>query len=157
MRRDWTQITVLALAALMFGCARSTNSSKTPAITLNGVSPNEIRQGSQTEEVILQLSVKDGDADLITDGTTPSLYLKDLRFPTTQPGGYVLPQIDNIFLNPEIGFEGNIVLPLPGTRFIFRDEDTARIKDTIQFEIYLKDKAGNISNTVTTPQIFILK
>lgn len=156
MNRYW--VLVVGVCLLFFlACESDKATSKVPEIRLDAFGPGQIRQGATDQALLIRLWVKDRDADLIADGSSPSLYLKDLRFPANQPVGYVLPQIGSVFLDANVGFEGNIELPIPGTRLLFRDEDTARKRDTLQYEIYLTDRAGNVSNTVRTESVYILK
>jgi hypothetical protein len=150
------RLNIFAFSILFFAaCSKETIKSKTPSITLRGVNPGTVQQGS-TDTLRMTLKIEDGDADLFVDGETPSLFLTDSR-DRSKLSGYALPSIDPALLDPAYGFEGNIDLKIPAATLLLRTDDTARTRDTLQYDIYLTDRAKHKSNTVTTSPIYITK
>lgn len=153
--KQW--LTAVALLTLFAACSKVNDGDKTPKINLIGVSKSEVKQGSSNDTVRISIQVNDANADLYNDGETESIFIKDSRYPAKDAVGYVAPQVDEAFLDPAYGFEGGYFIDLPAAFLIFKDTFNNRLRDTLQYEMYIKDKAGNESNRVTTGDIYIVK
>lgn len=105
------------------------------------------------------LSYKDGDGDLgSNNGETGDLMLLDSRpgVPFTLPTNeeytgqypYNLPVLTPETTNPSI--QGTITIEFPGTGIIGTDDT-----QPLFFRLYLKDRSGKVSDTITTPPIII--
>lgn len=145
-------VVALLLGALLglSSCEKNTV-SKVPNISLIGFGPSTTLRVN-VDSPVIAFNFTDGDADLAT-GNTSAVYLKDSRFDT----GYLrydFPSIDASILNPKNGVNGQGYLypnaPVP--RF-----DSVHIVngDTLVYEMYITDNAGNKSNHIVTPQIIV--
>lgn len=106
----------------------------------------------------LYFSFTDGDADLGNDPASgkQDLYLKDLRFPNADFKGNLLPDIDKALMDPTKGVAGTIRFDVPLDLLLPRNDSPAHFEtDTIVYEAYLMDKAGNTSNHVITSPIIV--
>lgn len=140
----------LLLAA---GCNKENkNKSKIPAIKYIGISGDSIKSGSN-EIVQVVFNFSDGDGDL---GNKPSsgkydIYTTDSR--DTSKINYYFPQGLTGNIDPTQGISGTCTLSLEAAFILLRPERPQG--DTVRYEIYIKDKAGNESNRFTTPDIYI--
>jgi len=126
-----------------------------PKIEFISVEPAVIQDFGDVE---IKLSYTDGDGDLgneEADSTNFNLFLKDLRpgLPINGYDGilkYNIPNLTTDTKKPSIQGTINInVLSL------LRLQAT-KPADTLAFEIWIQDRAGNISNTIQTKPIIIL-
>lgn len=145
---------VLALVAIS-SCTKSKKSSgNVPKIQFIGLSGNTIKAGS-SQVIYINFSFSDGNGDL---GNKPSsgnydIYTKDSRNDSSDVN-YFFPQ--DLPNNVEAGQEvsGVCNLGLLGAFVLLRPDRPDR--DTVRYEIYIKDRAGNESNRFTTPDIYIV-
>ena len=142
-------ILLLIILSVMISCKKDEDSfPPEPVITFNGVNTNSIVQYSGP--LIFSIGYKDGDGDLgeNNDGVH-NLFVTDLR------NGLVYPyRIQS--LSPPGG--GNI--HIQGTLDI--TFSPVALTDSVQaqtalFEIYVVDRSGRKSNTVTSPSISITR
>ena len=118
-----------------------------PLIRFLSVSSDKVVQFK--DSLVITFEYKDGDGDLgETDPDKNSLQIKDSR----------LAKPDFYFVKPlappgsGISIQGTIAVKLKNT-FLLGTAD----QETAYYEIRLKDRSGNWSNTITTPLITILK
>lgn len=139
------------LLSLMGSCLTPPDYSTIPEIQFDSITKTSVKGLSSTPSVLdsitFLIGFTDGDGDLgaASNDTTPNLFFRDSRT------GYV-----NRFQFPSITPEGN-VKDISGTiayTFSPFDCDPGKKLDTIVYTIYIVDRAGNISNEVTTPKIF---
>ena len=106
----------------------------------------------------LQFNLSDGDADL---GNTPpgppyDIYINDMRFDTGYQG-YMFPTIDQTIENAKKGITGICTfLFTPAILAARGDSIHTFIADTVYFKVYILDRSGNHSDTITTPKLYIL-
>jgi hypothetical protein len=147
----FTAFTALGLAS----CKKEKSASRTiPEIKLVGLSGNTIKAGSN-QVIYINFSFSDGNGDL---GNKPSsgnydIYTKDSRDDTTEIN-YFFPQDlpDNV--EPGVGVAGTCNLGILAAFVFLRPDHPDR--DTVRYEVYIKDRAGNESNRFTTPDIYIV-
>ena len=107
----------------------------------------------------ITISFTDGDGDIGSEDNAPEVYIKDSRT------GFFSPPPSSIPFVPEQGagngISGEIYVPIfsaccihPVTNFICMPFDDYPV-DKLVYEIYIVDRAGNQSNTVTTDTIYI--
>jgi hypothetical protein len=101
------------------------------------------------DSVVITIGYSDGNGDLgYENADLTSVFIKDNR----------LENYDEYYLKPlsppnsKIPISGKLQLLLPPL-FILGPG----IQETTRFEIYIKDKSGNRSNTVFTPNVTIVK
>lgn len=142
-------------AAGMASCTKEKKSSgDKPSIQFTGLSGNTIKAGSN-QVIYINFNFSDGNGDL---GNKPSsgnydIYTKDSRNDSSDVN-YFFPQDlpDNVEPGREIS--GVCNLGLLGAFVLLRPNRPDG--DTVRYEIYIKDRAGNESNRFTTPDIYIV-
>ncbi len=145
----------LILVAGFASCKKNTLPN-TPKITLAFMTPDSIRQGSLEDTVYIQFELQDGDADLGNDINTQNydIYLRDMRADTFV--GYFFPEIQEDIKDPKKGLQGTCQFAIYGTLTYTRDDSLHMATgDTTQFELYIKDRAGNESNHINTGNLYI--
>lgn len=122
--------------------------SEVPAITLLSVGPSEVV--AWEDSVIFLIHYQDGDGDLgFNSPDSLSLYVTDERIGLTE--SYFVP-----LLAPEdagVAIQGELEVELKNTILIDPDADN----ESVTFSIYLRDRAGNVSNTITAGPITVTR
>ncbi|MBL7713704.1 MAG: hypothetical protein JNL13_14615 [Chitinophagaceae bacterium] len=149
----------LGLASLTaMGIASCTKEKKSsgniPKIQFTGLSGNTIKAGSN-QVIYINFNFSDGNGDL---GNKPSsgnydIYTKDSRDDSSEVN-YFFPQDLPGNVEPGQEMSGVCNLGLLGAFVLLRPSHPDR--DTVRYEIYIKDRAGNESNRFTTPDIYII-
>lgn len=143
------------LALCLSACNKSGSGSEAPVISLQGMSKDSVYNGVSSDTVLLQIYIKDENGDLASNDAC--FFMDDLR---DAEGflAYTFPEIDKAILNNPNGIEGNIFFFITGDRAVVREDSLHQaVGDTVQYQFYLKDKAGNESNRITTAPIYIRK
>lgn len=136
-----------ALLLLLWGCEKivPNDVSPIPEIEIQSVSPTLIEEFSGT--VKLNLKYTDGDGDLgFEHPDSVALEVWDSRL--SEPDWYYIPPLSPLESN--VSIEGLLEIELNGT-FILGNGS----QETTYFTIRLRDRSGNWSNTVQTPEITI--
>ena len=133
-------------------CRKGNKLSKTPVLTFLS-STEEVEAGSSADTVIIGFRLEDGDADIRTDGQTANLFISNTR--DTNKYEYPLPKIGDEFKDATTGLRASCVVRIPAAFLLLRD--TSMVKDSLQFKLSIEDEAGNRSNEIITPQIYLLK
>ncbi len=152
----------IAALALLHACTQPPEYPVEPVIEYLSVSKNVMREGKfQEDTLFVTIGFTDGDGDIGHENAdnTIDLYVTDLRTGITD-NSYKVPYVPE--LGSGNGISGTITFQLYSTCCIFDDpgyvpcEDVApQPTDTVRYEIYLIDRAGNVSNTVQTEPIII--
>jgi hypothetical protein len=144
---------LLILAFIIPSCQKNTV-SKIPQIGLITVYPDTAMKVN-IDTCYMEFSLVDGDADLGYSNsagpgdTISSIYLKDSRYESVGFVRVPFPGIDVSIEDPKKGIEGKCLFyPLPQP--VPRDSAHAASGDTLYYQFYIKDRAGNMSNVVTT-------
>ena len=148
MRRLLTVIIAVAMLAGMAGCKKEETISDKPEIKFVSMSPGTARK--YVDEVKVTISYTDGNGDL--GENTPdvkNLFCTDSRNNVTYQFriNQLAPDEANIIIQGEISFN----LPPQG----FADDNNT--SEMATYSVYVKDRAGNISNTIQTPALTINK
>ncbi len=150
----------IALFVVLFlvfsSCKRHSNMSAIPAITLVEMTPNSVQQGSSEDTVYIKFTLTDGDADLGHDVSSSDydIYIRDNH--TDSFTGYFFPEIAQNVLDPSKGISGTCTFKMLGALIYVRPDTVHLIKgDTVHYELYIKDRAGNTSNHISTPDLYI--
>ena len=142
-------IAVLSLFILLgLSCKKENNEwSTTPELEFVSITPTSLIQYSSP--LTITIKYKDGDGDLgennpdavntfITDSRNNLTY----NFRTRQ----LAPE------NATIAISGNLNIEIPSVSFLGDGNS-----ETVAYSIYMTDRAGNKSNTITTSGVTVLK
>jgi hypothetical protein len=145
----YTSVVLLATA-----CFNAPKYSEVPEIELSGVR-TATSPVSPGDSVVLILKFKDGDGDLgkaNSSDTIPNFFITDSRFNVIDSQNYSVPNIPQKGSVKDISgtIEVNILAK------IFCNPLTPGISgDTLIFDVRVRDRSGNFSNSVKTPPIFV--
>lgn len=149
MNCNLIKLSVLSMLALLglTGCKKTAikELDKAPNIRIESVSPTTVQAFTGRTEVLLQYEDGDGDQGSLHPDSL-MLEVQDDRL--TAPDFYFVPP-----LSPEgstVPVRGTIRFRLNGT-FLFGNGAS----EVTQYSIRLRDRSGQWSNTVLTPQIII--
>ena len=150
---------LLLAAAAVFSCTKSNDVSKIPQISLIYFGSTDGRDSmvQNIDTGLLKFGIVDGDADLGNDPSGPKddIFVNDLRFDTGYTG-YHFPAIDQSIEDPKKGIQGTCTLILtPDLLAMRRDSLHLAVGDTVRFEVYVVDRAGNKSNHIVTGPFII--
>ena len=153
---------IFLVTGFYHSCVKAPNFDDTPSIEFISFSRQEINQGSlNNDSLFVIISFTDGDGDL---GERPEVATTNLFLTDNRTG-----EIYNRFKIPTIpeegvgnGISGEIKINLFTTCCIFPDNippcespDLYPSND-LSFDIYIVDRAGNKSQTITTPALTLL-
>ena len=136
-------VIVFSLVTFIFSCINPPDYSPIPEITFDSISANNIK--AQQDSITFWIDFTDGDGDLGSD-ELPNLFFLDSRT------GYT-----DSFKIPSLTPQGN-VKAITGTIAYARSSFNCipgKAFDTLYYTIYIEDRAGNKSNLVVTPQIYL--
>jgi hypothetical protein len=133
-----------------------------PVLEFQGFSKNSMRQGVFAEDsIVMTLFFTDGDFGTSDTGIEKNIFMTDKRT------GEVFREFKAPFVPVEgaaNGISGTISVKLYTTCCIFPastgippcESPSAFPTNQLVLDVYIKDRAGNISNTITSPPIVIL-
>lgn len=138
---------ILSLA-IFFSCSKKEEISNVPSISFESVSPTgTIRQFQ--DSILFKISYRDGDGDLGENiDSVNNLFLTDNRNNVTYK--YRLQELAP--LGAKIPIQGSVNILLNSISLL----DPTASSETTTFSIYLVDRAGNTSNTVTSSVVTIV-
>lgn len=140
----FAMITLLAIS-----CNKKSSLPNQPKLTFKDLNRSSVQAGS-TDIVQINILFEDGDGN-IGFGTN-NLFLKDSRDTGYIP--YMIPQIPDKF-DPESGLKGIIQINYEAAFLLLRTDSLHLLTDTLTWDIYMLDKAGNKSNTITTTPLIL--
>lgn len=121
--------------------------SDIPSLEILSVSPQTVTE--YEDSIVFTLFYQDGNGDLgHANPDSASLFLVDTRILTTE--SFFVPLLAPE--NADITIQGELLLTLDRTILI----DPLSESETVYFQIYMKDRAGNISNIALSPAITVL-
>ena len=129
-----------------------------PVLEFVSMDKNEMIQNSfNTDSIRVTFSFTDGDGDL-GDNDSLNIFIRDNRdqFIASQ---YRLPELPKE--GASRGVRGEITVTIYTTCCIFPDGtppcESSEIHpvDTLRYEIFIEDRAGHVSNTISTDPIYI--
>jgi len=149
-----TKIIVVFISLITIAACKKkeNNLSKIPAIKFVFVTP-EVKAGSSRDTVFIDFTFADGDANIQTDGTSENIFISNTR--DSLKFDQAMPNIPDAYKDPAIGFQGLCRVRIEAS--FLQITDTAATKDSLQFKIKLRDEAGNFSNEIITPVVYLLK
>lgn len=155
-------LVILFSNIVLWSCSTPPDYPDEPVITFERISKDTLRQSDlNIDSLFLTFSYTDGDGDLgFSDSdTSQSIFVIDSRTGFIQDR-YKLPEIPD--QGTANGIFGEVKLMLYTTCCLFPQgippcsRPQAYPTDTVTFEVYMVDRAGNHSNTITTPPIILL-
>jgi hypothetical protein len=133
---------------LLVSCSKETEEiSATPEITFETISPGTVKEFA--DSVVIQLTYTDGDGDLgengsgienafITDSRNNLMYTFRIR--------QLAPDNANVIIR------GKLSIVVPAVALV----NSTSTSETATFEVYIKDRAGHQSNTITTSSVTVV-
>ena len=150
------------ILAVFIGCSNPPDYPNEPVISFESISKDTLRQSDlNTDSLFVRISYTDGDGDLgfSSSDTNQSIFVTDVRTGFIQDR-YKLPEIPD--QGTANGIFGTITFLMYTTCCIFPQgippcsTPAAYPVDTVQYEIYIIDQAGHVSNKIKTPPITLL-
>ena len=138
-------IIYLCVIVLLFSCEKEQEISDTPIIEFKSISPATVQEYS--DNIVITISYSDEDGDLGENNPDiHNLFVEDnrngivyqFRIPHLAPD------------NNSIAIEGDFNITINGSGIT--DESSSQ---QVNYSIYVKDRAGNNSNTISTSNITI--
>ncbi len=148
-------ILLAPLAFLFQKCQKAPDFSVVPSIAF--VSFNHTQIHPDKDSLKITFSFKDGDGDLgynsgqNTNGDT-TIYITDIRVDKTDYT-YIF---DMPYITAKGSYKqisGNFTIDMISDCHCRPDHATA---DTVSYKIKIRDRAGHVSNTIQTPQVFLI-
>jgi len=134
---------VASFVMFLFSCINPPDYSPIPEIEYDSISATHIKE--QQDSITFFIDFTDGDGDIGSE-ETPNLFFLDSRT------GYT-----DSFKIPSLTPQGN-VKAITGIIAYTRSSFNCipgRAFDTLYYTIYIEDRAGNKSNLITTPMIYL--
>lgn len=154
----------LLLLVSAMSCTQPPDYPDEPVITFKSMSKNTMRQGSLigvgADSLLMTISFTDGDGDLGEEGVLSPLsnvYLIDQRINDT-----LLPQTIPFIpvQGAGNGISGDISFVLFPSCCIYLGQACEVFEehpvDTVQYSIFIRDRAGNFSNQIESNPVFLL-
>jgi hypothetical protein len=138
----------LAVALFFSGCKKDAVISSTPSIKFISLTPNPAIK--YQDEITITIEYTDGDGDLGENtADVKNLFVTDSRNNVTSE--FRIPQLAPD--NSNIIIRGNLNINLPPQGFA----DDTQNSETVTYSVYVKDRAGNQSNTIQTDALTVNK
>lgn len=132
---------IVAALALLASCSDKGGFPSTPDLQFKSISPRVAEAGVDTAINII-CSFKDQEGDI-----SGFVYFRQSNFPDFD-SSYSMPDIP---MQPNM--QGDIILQLHSNDIIF---PLSSGKDSVTFLLYIKDKAGHVSDTAETSPIVLI-
>jgi len=159
--------TIFLSLLFILACTKPPDYSDVPEIQFVNFSKSTLLQGfgANNDFTYLTISFTDGDGDLGGD-TVSTVYFDDLRTPGYDFLEFGAPLIPE--QGTGNGISGEMIVTLPTTCCIHPDplfssdgcnapfEQTGVLRDTVIYEVYILDRAGNKSNVIRTDPLILL-
>lgn len=154
------------VAGLFQFCVKPPDYPNEPVIEFAGLSKNVMRQSRLGPDTVwVSFNFTDGDGDLGSRDSMPNIFIEDGRdsFGKTP---YSIPYIEP--QGAGNGISGTITISLPTTCCLYPDingikfppcdtsKNAPQNLDTVFYRIYITDRAGHVSNTITTEPITLI-
>ncbi len=164
MKRIVKYFTIIYIVFLFAGCKKELKYSKIPHIEFDSFKIIRDQQDSLStvvgDNITINIKFQDGDGDIglgIND-IVPSEYDYILNVFAKRNGVFVSLFFDSGHI-PKLTTD-NVVGPIDGilSRMIFIEHNSPILpNDTVRFDVKIKDRAKNESNSITTPSIIVYK
>ena len=139
------RLAYILIVLLLFACKKDETLSVVPAIEFQSISPSIAQE--YIDNIIITISYTDEDGDLGENSPDiNNLFVEDSRNGIVYH--YRIPQLAPT--ENEIAIEGNFNITINGSGIT-----NSSNSQQVNYAIYVKDRAGNKSNTITTSNITI--
>jgi hypothetical protein len=137
--------TYILIVLLLFACKKDDALSVVPTIDFQSISPLTAQE--YIDDIIITISYTDEDGDLGENSPDiDNLFVEDSRNGIVYH--YRIPQLAPN--GNEISIEGNFNIKINGSGIT-----NSSTSQQVNYDIYVKDRAGNKSNTITASSITI--
>lgn len=147
---------VLLIAAVtgFIACKKTSSGDPVPKIAYSGLSKDSIVNAGK-DTISIMFTIVDGDGDMpFDDDSTKEIFIRDSRTPTNAEIGLKMPEFPKGLVKGGQSLDMKCTINLDAfTYFVLRPSRPNG--DTLSFDIYVKDRAGNKSNMITTRPIYI--
>lgn len=157
-----TGIFLLLLVLSLNNCVRPQEYPLEPVIEFTGISKNSMLQQSLgNDSLLVFLNYTDGDGDLGGDDTLSLITMVDSRDGSEEV--YALPYVEQ--QGAGNGISGDMIIKMkapcctyvvPNTNFKLSCDDVPITTDSFFVTLTITDRAGNVSNAVQTPTIYLI-
>lgn len=154
---------LLLIGLFILSCAKPPEFPVEPAIEFLRLSSNTLPQSLADDEFVLAtISFTDGDGDIGNDDNETTIIITDLRDSTLESSATILPKVPEQGANN--GISGEITFRIFQSCCIYPPEffqtsctpsTSSFVVDTIVYEVYIIDRAGNESNKVQLEPIYL--
>lgn len=137
----------IIFSSVLFSCKKDekVEISTTPAIEFVSISPGTAVE--YQDKITIVVSYKDGDGDLGENAPdVKNLFLTDSRNNVTYQ--YRVSQLAPA--GQAVAIQGSLVVELKNTAIV-----NGSTSEAVSYSVYVKDRAGNVSNTVSTSAITV--
>ena len=139
------RLTYILIVLLLFACKKDDALSVVPTIEFQSINPSIAQE--YIDDIIITISYADEDGDLGENSPDiDNLFVEDSRNGIVYH--YRIPQLAPN--GNEIAIEGNFNITINGSGIT-----NSSNSQQVNYAIYVKDRAGNKSNTITTSNITI--
>lgn len=156
---NWLKFTIFTAITTILACTKPPDYPLEPVIAFKSLSKTSLPQGNlNNDSLTIIFTYTDGDGDLGNNDNAASVFLKDLRT------GFESPTFSIPFV-PEQGagngISGEIAVQVFTSCCINRTTNQICMPfadypiDTLIYEIYIVDRAGNQSNVITADPILL--
>lgn len=149
MKQIYYLLTFIGFAFVFNACDKDKPEeySSTPSITFVSISPGTVTEFQ--DSITIVISYVDGDGDLgENNANVDNLFVIDKRVNITYP--FRVQQLSPD--NSNIAIKGNLNIVLKNTGIT-----DGSLQQSVSYQVYIKDRAGHQSNTITTTSITVKK
>ena len=156
------KVHIWCLLLVVTSCVNPPNYPDEPVLTLEGLSKTTMSQGDFNDDsLFVFLSFTDGDGDIgrVGSDSTKDIVVRDNRTGLIQER-FKIPMVPED--DSGNGIDGDIISRLYNTCCLFpRQFPPCSVLDmypldTITYDIFISDRAGNRSNIIQTPPVVLL-
>ncbi len=148
-------ILLIVAVSGFIACKKTSTDNPVPVIAYSGISTDSINNGSSKDTLSITFTIVDGDGDLGNDpNVSNDIFLKDSRSVTNEEIGFLMPEIPKGVIKEGGSANIHCTVNVSAAQFLLL-RPTRPLGDTLSFDIYIKDRAGNKSNIITTHPIYI--
>jgi hypothetical protein len=129
-----------------------------PVISNIGITPTTVKTTSVQDTLFITFRFTDGDGDIGNSTTAMpvvyDIYLIDSRYDSVTLS-YFFPNIPSNLQSTTQGLAGLCMLSIPAPFIPMRSDSTHTHWDTVHFCVYMIDRAGHHSDTLTTQDLYL--
>lgn len=157
---NWLKFTIFLATTTILSCTKPPDYPIEPVINFKSFSKTSIKQGSLNQDsIVVTLGYTDGDGDLGSEDNNVDIHAIDMRTGLTVTSSRSIP-----YVPPQgagNGISGELYLIFFTTCCIHPETNQICMPfadfpvDSLVYEIYITDRAGNESNRILTDPLFV--